>query len=183
MEAPPCCLPLFVWKSELTEVIRFAQCPCTGLYSRRSSRPQPMGSGGDATPCKVTREDRRLYFLMCRVSFKAHSHTAFKDVPPSTQFSRVFRHPHSYWMYCHPHEAHSHTALKDVPPSTQDPRGALGGHATTLSGTVSMNGREQTQELHLSKVPLTLPYFLTSTSETSCWRSYGGRYGYEPTLT
>ena len=25
---------------------------------------------------------------MCRVSFKAHSHTAFKDVPPSTQFSR-----------------------------------------------------------------------------------------------
>ena len=168
---------------------------------------------------------------MCRVSFKAHSHTAFKDVPPSTQFSRVFRHPHSYWMYCHPHEAHSHTALKDVPPSTQDPRGALGGHATTHSGTVPMNGREQTQELHrkghattrsgtvpkngreqtqelhwkghpttrsgtvpengreqtqelhLSKVPLTLPYFLTSTSETSCWRSYGGRYGYEPTLT
>ena len=52
---------------------------------------------------------------MCRVSFKAHSHTAFKDVPPSTQFSaihtvtgctvihtrliatqlsRMFRHPH-----------------------------------------------------------------------------------------
>ena len=53
-----------------------------------------MGSGGDATPCKVTREDRRLYFLMCRVSFKAHSHTAFRDVSPSTQFSRMFRHPH-----------------------------------------------------------------------------------------
>ena len=57
------------------------------------------------------------------------------------------------------------------------------GHPTTRSGTVPKNGREQTQELHLSKVPLTLPYFLTSTSETSCWRSYGGRYGYEPTLT
>ena len=57
------------------------------------------------------------------------------------------------------------------------------GHATTHSGTVPTNGREQTQELHLSKVLLTLPYFLTSTSETSCWRSYGGRYGYEPTLT
>ena len=35
---------------------------CAVMYSRRSSRPQPMGSGGDATPCKVTREDRRLYF-------------------------------------------------------------------------------------------------------------------------
>ena len=65
-------------------------------------------------------------FLTCKVSFKARSHTAFKDVPPSTQFSRMFRHPHSYWMYCHPHEALSHTALKDVPPSTQDPRAALG---------------------------------------------------------
>ena len=27
-----------------------------------SSRPQPMGSGGDATPCKVTREERGLRF-------------------------------------------------------------------------------------------------------------------------
>ena len=42
---------------------------------------------------------------MCRVSFKAHSHTAFKDGPPSTHFSRMVRHPHSCWMYCHPHEA------------------------------------------------------------------------------
>ena len=46
-----------------------------------------------------------------------------------------------------------------------------------------MNGREQTQELHLSKVPPTQRHFLTSTSETSCWRSYGGRDGYEPSLT
>ena len=53
-----------------------------------------MGSGGGATPCKVTREDRRPCFLMCRVSFKAHGHTAFNDVPPSTQFSRMFCHPH-----------------------------------------------------------------------------------------
>ena len=65
---------------------------------------------------------------MCRVSFKAHSHTAFKDVPPSTQFSRMFRHPHE----------------------TQELH--LGGHATTHLGTVPMNGREQTQELHLLKV-------------------------------
>ena len=65
---------------------------------------------------------------MCRVSFKAHSHTAFKDVPPSTQFSRMFRHPHE----------------------TQELH--LGSHATTHLGTVSMNGREQTQELHLLKV-------------------------------
>ena len=27
-------------------------CPCTAMKSRRSSRPQPMGSGGDATPAK-----------------------------------------------------------------------------------------------------------------------------------
>ena len=85
-----------------------------------------MGSGGDATPCKVTSEDRRLYFLMCIVSSKAHSHTAFKDVPPSTQFLRMFRHPHE----------------------TQELH--LGGNAHL--GTVPMNGREQTQELHLLKV-------------------------------
>ena len=90
-----------------------------------------MGSGGDATPCKVTREDRRLYFLMCRVSFKAHSHTA----------------------------------LKDVPPSTRDPRTALGGHATTHSDTVPMNGREQTLELHLLKVPLPPPPLLPPHAE------------------
>ena len=68
-------------------------CPCTGLYSRRSSRPQPRGSGGDVTPRKDTREDPRLYLLMCRVSFKAHSHTAFKDGPPSTKGSN----PHTLW--------------------------------------------------------------------------------------
>ena len=27
MEAPPCCLPLFVWKSELTEVIGSLSVP------------------------------------------------------------------------------------------------------------------------------------------------------------
>ena len=138
METPPRCPPLFIRKRELT-----------GLYSRRSSWPQPMGSGGDATPCKVTREDRRLYFLMCRVYFKAHSHTA----------------------------------LKDVPPSTRDPKTELGCHATTHLGTVPMNGREQTQELHLSKVLPTQRHFLTSTSVTSCSRSYGGRDGYEASLT
>ena len=79
-----------------------------------------MGSGGDATPCKVTTEDRRLYFSMCRVSFKA-----------PTQLSRMFRHPH------------------------ETPELHLGGHATTHLGTVPMNGREQTQELHLLKVPPT----------------------------
>ena len=88
METPPRCPPLFIRKRELTGGHRFALCPCTGLNSRMSSRPQPLGSGGDATPCKVTREDRRQNFSMCRVSFKAHSHTAFKDVPPSTQFLR-----------------------------------------------------------------------------------------------
>ena len=123
MASPPRCPPLFIRKRELTEVIGSPSVPVQVCIVEGA----PMGSGGDATPCKVTREDRRLYFLMCRVSFKAHSHTAFKDGPPSTQFSRMVRHPHSYWMYCHPHEAHSHTALKDVPSSTRDPRTALGG--------------------------------------------------------
>ena len=41
----------------------FPLCPCTGMYSRRSSRPQPRGSGGDVTPRKDTREDQRLYLF------------------------------------------------------------------------------------------------------------------------
>ena len=75
MAAPPCCPRPFaldravkVDACHTSDVV--SVCPCTVMYSRRSSRPQPMGSGGDATPCKVTREDRRLYRLMCRVSFK-----------------------------------------------------------------------------------------------------------------
>ena len=144
--------------------------------NRRSSRPQPMGSCGDATPCKVTKEDRRLvqtcggvsighppsvdlsgdglFVLRARCHFKgglatlcfqgcSAIHTVFKDgststqlsmdvhchphEPHATQLSRMFRHPHNYWMYCRPHAAHSHTALKDVPPSTRNPRIALGG--------------------------------------------------------
>ena len=86
MAAPPCCACPFV-PCRTSDTVPL--CPCAGLYSRRSSRPQPMGSGGDATPCKVTRDDRRLHFLMCRVSFKAHSHTALKDVLPSTQDPRA----------------------------------------------------------------------------------------------
>ena len=39
----------------------FPLCPCTGMYSRRSSRPQPRRSGGDVTPRKDTREDQKLY--------------------------------------------------------------------------------------------------------------------------
>ena len=75
MAAPPCCLRPFALDREVkVDVCHTSDTvplsPCTVMYSRRSSRPQPMGSGGDATPCKVTREDRRLYFLMCRVSFK-----------------------------------------------------------------------------------------------------------------
>ena len=80
-------------------------CPCTALYSRRSSRPQPMESGGDATPCKVTREDRRLYFLTCRVSLKAHSHTAFKDVPPSTQKAFKGANPHTWYTWPNPSQS------------------------------------------------------------------------------
>ena len=64
--APPCCARSFVLDRAVKEdVCRTSDvvpsCPCTVMYSRRSSGPQPMGSGGDATPCKVTREDRRLY--------------------------------------------------------------------------------------------------------------------------
>ena len=67
MAAPPCCARPFVLDRAVKEDVCLTSdtvplCPCTGMYSRRSSRPQPMGSGGDATPCKVTREDRRLYF-------------------------------------------------------------------------------------------------------------------------
>ena len=47
-------------------------------------------------------------------------------------------------MFRHPHE-------------TQELH--LGGHPTTHSGTVPMNGREQTQELHLSKVLPTQRHF------------------------
>ena len=62
--APSMCL-LFVLLQTLSPL-----CPCTDMCSRRSSGPQPMGSGGDATPCKVTREDRGLYLLMKRRPFK-----------------------------------------------------------------------------------------------------------------
>ena len=31
-------------------------------FSPRSSRPQPLGSGGDVTPCEDTREDHGLLF-------------------------------------------------------------------------------------------------------------------------
>ena len=67
----------------------------------------------------------------------------------------MFRHPQSsQGCTCHLHEPHNYTALKDIPSSTRDPRTALeGGHPTTHLGTVPKNGREQTQELHLSKVP------------------------------
>ena len=121
MAAPPCCARPFALDREVKVDVCHSSdvvsvCPVQSCFVR-SSLPQPMGSGGDATPCKVTREDWRLYFLRCRVSFKAHCHTAFKDVPPSTQLSR---------MYCNPHEAHSYTDLKDVPSSTRDPRTALG---------------------------------------------------------
>ena len=64
--------------SSLTAYVRC--CPFWSLYrcDSRSSRPQPMGSGGDATPCKDTREERGPLFdslalrtvaecfLMCR---------------------------------------------------------------------------------------------------------------------
>ena len=60
---------------------------------------------------------------MCRVSFKSHSHTAFKDVPPSTQFSRMVRHPRSCWMHRHPRTAGSRATqnCKPVPSSTGTP--------------------------------------------------------------
>ena len=59
--APPCCARPFVLDRAVKEHVcrtpdAVPSCPCTVMYSRRSSRPQPMGSGGDATPCKVTRE-------------------------------------------------------------------------------------------------------------------------------
>ena len=40
-------------------------CHLGSLYSRSplSSRPRPLGSGGDVTPCEDTREDFRLHFL------------------------------------------------------------------------------------------------------------------------
>ena len=71
MAALPCCPRPFVLDRAVKEDACHTSdvvplCPCTVMYSQRSSRPQPMVSGGDATPCKVTREDRRLYRSMCR---------------------------------------------------------------------------------------------------------------------
>ena len=80
-DGDPCCPRPFVLDCAVKEdvchtsdVVRL--CPCTIIYSRRSSRPQKMRSGGDATPCKVTREERRLYRSMCRVSFKRSENRA-----------------------------------------------------------------------------------------------------------
>ena len=63
MAAPLCCSPLFVWERAVTDDVRGTSdtllplCPCTGLYSRRSSRQQPgtpllartQGRTGDCT--------------------------------------------------------------------------------------------------------------------------------------
>ena len=54
MAAPPCCARPFVLDRAVKEdVCRTSDvvpsCPCTVKYSRRSSRPQPMVSGGDCT--------------------------------------------------------------------------------------------------------------------------------------
>ena len=90
VETPPRCPPLFVRKRELTEVIGSLGVPVQ-VCIVEGAPATTVGNGGDATPCKVTREDRRLFFLRCRVSFKAYSHTAFKDVPSSSRDPRTAR--------------------------------------------------------------------------------------------
>ena len=135
MAAPPCCSRPFALDREVkvdvchtSDVV--SVCPVQSCIVEGAPGHNRWGVAETPLPAKSQGRTGDCTFLRCRVSFKAHSHTAFKDVLPSTQLSRMFRHPHE----------------------TQELH--LGGHPTTHSGTVPMNGREQTQELHLSKVPL-----------------------------
>ena len=77
MAAPPCCPRPFALDREVkvdvcrtSYVVPLSLCPCTVMNNRISSRPQPMGSGGDATPAKSQGRARDCTFFMCRVSFK-----------------------------------------------------------------------------------------------------------------
>ena len=54
MLAPPRCL---FWRPT-ADAVPWSLCS----YSPRSSWPQPLGGGGDATPCEDTREERGLFF-------------------------------------------------------------------------------------------------------------------------
>ena len=93
METPPRCPPHFVRKRELTEVIGSLCVPvqvCTVELPPGHNRR----GGGDATPCKVVREDRRLYFWMNSEqvsfeSFDACRPTQELDVPSSIQDPRT----------------------------------------------------------------------------------------------
>ena len=48
-------------RSSLAWLHVFSSGPCTAC-GPWSSRPQPMGSGGDATPCEDTRQDQGRSF-------------------------------------------------------------------------------------------------------------------------
>ena len=88
------------------------------MYSRRSSRQQPMGSGGDATPCKSHKGGPETFLFkvqgviatqLSRMFHHPHSSqgcTAIHTRLIATQIARMFRHPHeTQELHWHrPHE-------------------------------------------------------------------------------
>ena len=182
METPPRCPPLFIRKRELTEVIGSLSVPVQVCIVEGAPGHNRWGVEETPLPAKSQGRTGDCTFKCagCLLRLKA------------TQLSGMFRHPHSFQGWFAIHTATGCTAIHTrlLAHSSQSsvihtrPKDCTwGGHATTHLGTV-LHERQGAD-------PRTAPFegtpyakhFLTSTSVTSCSRSYIGRDGYEPSLT